>query len=78
MLCRLCRVCKLEVEGENHFVLKCSKLASVKAKMVERLNESVAVLSSMDESSRLIFVLSSNDNDIMNICISGLSLLIIA
>ena len=41
--------------------------------MINRLNETVAVFNSMDESSKLKFILSSNDNDITNICISGLS-----
>ena len=41
--------------------------------MINRLNETVAVFNSMDESSKLKFILSSNDNDITSICISGLS-----
>ena len=69
---RLCRLCQVELD-ENHFVLKCSKLAHARANMINRLNETVAVFNSMDDSSKLKFILSSNDNDITNICISGLS-----
>ena len=49
---RMCRlyVCQVELEDENHFVLKCSKLAPARASMINRLNETVAVFSSMDES----------------------------
>ena len=70
---RMCRLCQVELEDENHFVLKCSKLAPARANMINRLNETVAVFNSMDESSKLKFILSSYDNDITNICISGLS-----
>ena len=34
--------------------------------MINRLNETVAVFNSMDESSKLKFILSNNDNDITN------------
>ena len=70
---RLCKLCKAETEDEIHFILKCDRLASERPKMIENINQSSTVFNLLEENSKLKFILSNNDHDIITICIFGVS-----
>ena len=64
---RLCKLCKVEIKGEIHFVLKCDRLAPERSKMIENIYQSSTIFNLLEEISK--FILSSNDHDINRICI---------
>ena len=70
---RLCPICKLEIENEYHFVIECNKLTSSRSKLYSKVTEIVPNFLFMSDSDKFKYILSSNDYDIMKICVIGTS-----
>jgi hypothetical protein len=71
---RLCLICKLEIENEYHFVIECNKLTSSRSKLyISKVTEIVPNFLVMSDSDKFKYILSSNDYDIMKICVIGIS-----
>jgi hypothetical protein len=70
---RLCPICKLEIENEYHFVIECNKLTSSRSKLYSKVTEIVPNFLVMSDSDKFKYILSSNDYDIMKICVIGIS-----
>jgi hypothetical protein len=69
---RLCPICKLEIENEYHFDIECNKLTSCRSKL-SKVTEIVPNFLVMSDSDKFKYILSSNDYDIMKICVIGIS-----
>jgi hypothetical protein len=70
---RLCPICKLEIENEYHFVIECNKLTSSRSTLYSKVTEIVSNFLVMSDSDKFKYILSSNDYDIMKICVIGIS-----
>ena len=70
---RLCPICKLEIENEYHFVIECNKLTSSRLKLYSKVTEIVPNFLVMSDSDKFKYILSSNDYDIMKLCVIGIS-----
>ena len=57
----------------HHFVIECNKLTSSRSKLYSKVTEIVPYFWVMSDSDKFKYILSSNDYDIMKICVIGIS-----
>ena len=69
---RICPVCKSNVEDEFHFVIECNKLEPLRTKLYTDISDIVPSFLSMSNQEKFNFILSSNDSDIMEVCVKGI------
>ena len=66
---RFCPFCidKNEIEDETHFFLKCPKFDVVRSPFITAISQSVPNFSSLNDENRLIYLLSQQNEDIVNL-----------
>ena len=69
---RICPVCKSNVEDEFHFVIECNNLEPLRTKLYTDICDIVPSFLSMSNQEKFNFILSSNDSDIMEVCVKGI------
>ena len=69
---RACPVCKSNVEDGFHFVIECNKLEPLRTKLYTDISDIVPSFLSMSNQEKFNFILSSNDFDIMEVCVKGI------
>jgi hypothetical protein len=66
---RFCKLCSSEVEDEIHFLLKCSALDTTRSSFIENIKSYNKNFESLSDKNKLIWLLSSEDNIILdNLC----------
>ena len=68
----ICICIVLEIENEYHFVIECNTLTSSRSKLYSKVTEIVPNFLVMPDSDKFKYILSSNDYDIMKICVIGI------
>ncbi|MCU7801521.1 MAG: hypothetical protein KZQ70_15660 [gamma proteobacterium symbiont of Lucinoma myriamae] len=61
---RLCQLCKLGIEDEEHFVLNCPKLDHIRNTFFGELSTIYPMFSSMNDSEKFKFIMLSKDYDL--------------
>ena len=69
---RVCLLCKSNIEDEFHFVIECNKLEPLRTKLYKNISDIVPSFLSMSKQEKFNFILSSNDYDIMEVCVKGI------
>ena len=62
---RICRLCGTEVEDEIHFLLQCSKLATVRENFLHEINRLCKNFKNLDTKSQFIWLMSSEDSSLL-------------
>ena len=70
---RLCCLCKVKIEDEFHFILKCIKLEDCRKYCLVKLKILVPSFKSMSDKDKIIFIFNLNDSDISKLNISGIN-----
>jgi hypothetical protein len=63
---RFCSLCSFEVEDEIHFLLKCSALDTTRSSFIENIKSYNNNFESLPDKDKLIWLLSSEYNIILN------------
>jgi hypothetical protein len=62
---RICKLCNTEVEDEIHFLLQCPVLENKRSEYIDYLNKVNKNFKSLPNKSKLIWLMSSEDNVII-------------
>ena len=65
---RICQLCHTEVE--KHFVLSCSELESSRKSFYDKITDICLAFSSMNNSDKFKYIMTSKDYDLKVFCIS--------
>jgi hypothetical protein len=63
---RICRLCKLDVENEIHFLLECPSLANTRRDILDQIESRFSNLKFLDNKSKFVWLLSVDDHYIYN------------
>jgi len=65
---RICRLCKLDVENEIHFLLECPSLAiaNTRREILDQIESRFSNLKFLDNKSKFVWLLSADDHYIYN------------
>ena len=63
---QICKLCSSEVEDEIHFLLKCSALDTTRSFCIENIKSYNKNFESLSDKDKLIWLLSSEDNIILD------------
>jgi hypothetical protein len=63
---RICRLCKLEVENEIHFLLECPSLANTRREILDQIESRFSNLKFFDNKSKFVWFLSADDHYIIS------------
>ena len=63
---RICRLCKLDVENEIHFLLECPSLANTRREILDQIESRFSNLKFFDNKSKVVWLLSTDDHNIYN------------
>ena len=72
---RICPLCKLEIEDETHFLLKCTKLKTCRSKLFDQLCNIVPKFHGLSQDEKFRFMMTNTQTDINTILILGISLM---
>ena len=64
---RKCFKCKVDVEDEFHFVIKCPLYAAERKVLFDAFSENCKNFDSLTEEQKFIFILSNEDTDLTKI-----------
>ena len=67
---RICKLCKMDVEDEFHFLIRCSKLNNVRTTFFKELTNIVPSFQTKNEYEKFAYILKSKDFDLNNLCIT--------
>ena len=70
---RLCPLCKIEIEDEFHFMLKCIKLADCRQRLFNQIATIIPSFSALSEEEKFILIFNFNEYDITKIIINGVN-----
>ena len=62
---RICKLCNTEVEDEIHFLLQCPDLENKRSEYIDYLNKVNKNFKSLPNKSKLIWLMSPEDNVII-------------
>ena len=63
---RICRLYKLDVGNEIHFVLECPSLANIRREILDQIESRFSNLKFLDNKSKFVWLLSADDHYIYN------------
>jgi hypothetical protein len=66
---RICKLCKLEIEDEIHFLLQCPILNSFRTEAMQQISDICKHFASLDNKSKFIWLLSNENVIIIDIVI---------
>ena len=66
---RICKLCKLEIEDEIHFLLQCPTLNSFRTEAMQQISDICKNFATLDNKSKFIWLLSNENIIIINIVI---------
>jgi hypothetical protein len=66
---RICKLCKLEIEDEIHFLLQCPILNSFRTEAMQQISDICKNFATLDNKSKFIWLLSNENIIIINIVI---------
>ena len=61
----ICKLCKVAVEDEIHFLIRCSKLGPAHDPYIEKILSNVPLLGNCNKKGVLKWILSNEDPDII-------------
>jgi hypothetical protein len=63
---RICRLCKLDVENEIHFLLECPSLANTRREILDQIESRFSNLKFLENKSKFVWLLSADDHYFYN------------
>ena len=58
---RICKLCKLDIENEMHFLLECPVLETSRHNIIKQLENKFKNLKHLDNKSKFIWLMSAED-----------------
>ena len=62
---RICKLCRNNIEDEVHFLLECQALQTERQEVIDYLNETNKNFKNLDNCSKLVWLMSCEDNKII-------------
>ena len=63
---RICRLCKNDIEDEEHFMINCQKLNKIRDCCFQQMSNSYINFNLLNSKQKLIWLLSSEDKIVMS------------
>ena len=70
---RICSYCNSDVENEFHFIMKCKDFEHLRTKLFSDITDIIPGFRDLSDIEKFNFIMSSNDYDVMKVCITGVN-----